>query len=207
VGSWLPCRGGGSGSRHDRFHRAHAHPGSVPGSADLLTDRIHVGRTDALRRVYLSGCVLLIEPGCVLLIERVISAGGSACIPIGVFLSVADRVRIPEVIPVRLPDPDPDPDPAFDPDPDPDSAFDPDPDPDPAFDPDLDPAHFLSTRVLAGIHADISVRVVTGFVVARMPGGALSRGPSGAVGWERRSAAKEDGLIRVQTVRYSVLRP
>ena len=146
MGPWLPCRGGHSCFRRDRFHRAHAHPGSVPGGTDFLIDRIHVARTDALRRVYLPGCVLLTES---ILVPGHISAGGSACIPIGVLIPVADRVGIPEVIPVRLPDPDPDPFPV---------SIGP---------PDSHPDLFL---IHASIHADITVR--TGFlVVERMPGG------------------------------------
>ena len=148
MGPRLPCRGGHSCFRRDRFHRAHAHPGSVPGSTDFLTDRIHVGRTDALRRVYLPGCVLLIES---IIVPGHISVGGRVCIPIGVLIPVADRVGIP----VRLPDPDPDPVPF------PVSIGPPDPHPD-----------RFRIHVLASIDADITVRTATGFlVVERMPGG------------------------------------
>ena len=150
MGPWLPCRGGHSYFRRDRFQQAHAHPGSVPGSTDFRTDRIHVGRTDALRRVYLPGCVRLAEG----IVERIvvpwhISVGGRVGIPVGVLVPVADRVRIPELVPVRLPEADPDsnPDPAPDPDPD---SIGPDPHPD--------------------IRADITVR--TGFVMERMRVGA-----------------------------------
>jgi hypothetical protein len=151
VGPWLPCRGGHSCFRRDRFHRAHAHPGSVPGGTDFLIDRIHVARTDALRGVYLPACVLLTES---ILVPGHISAGGRVCILIGVHIPVADQVGIPELIPVRLPDPDPFP-----------VSIGP-----PDSHPDL-------SHVLASIHADITVRSGTGFfVVERMPGGALSRG-------------------------------
>jgi hypothetical protein len=150
VGSWLPGRGGRSCFRRDRFQRAHdAHPEPVPGSTDFLTDRIR--RTDALRCVCLAGRVLLIE---VLLIEHIIvawhiSAGERVCIPLGVFIPVADRIRIPELIPVRLPDPDPD------------SLADPYPRPD-----------LFLIQVLAGIRAGITVPTGTALpVVERMPGG------------------------------------
>jgi hypothetical protein len=146
VGSWLPGRGGRSCFRRDRFQRAHdAHPEPVPGSTDFLTDRIR--RTDALRCVCLAGRVLLIE---VLLIEHIIvawhiSAGERVCIPLGVFIPVADRIRIPELIPVRLPDPDPDSFPV------------PFPVPFGIGLPDPHPHHLI--HVLASIQADITARI------------------------------------------------
>jgi hypothetical protein len=174
VGPWLPCRGGRSYFRRDRFHRAHAHPGAVPGSTDFLIDRIHVGRTDVLRGVYLRGCVRLIErivgPGH-------ISVGGCVRIPIGVLIPAADPVRIREFIPVCLPqaDADPDRDPATDSDADPDPIGPPDPYP--------YPDRSRSIDVRASIHGDVSVHgdvsihghvgVRTGFVAERMPAGRL----------------------------------
>jgi hypothetical protein len=151
MGPWLPCRGGRSYFRHDRFQQAHPHPGSVPGSTDFLTNRIHVGRKDALRRLYLPGCLRLIKR---IIVPRHISVGGRACIPVGVLIPAADRVRIRELIPVRLPEAD------SDPDSDHDSAPDPDPD---GPHPDL----FRSIHVLASIGADITGR--TGFVVEWRP--------------------------------------
>jgi hypothetical protein len=169
VGSWLPCRGGRSYFRRDRFHRAHAHPGSVPGSTDFLIDRIHVGRTDVLRGVYLRGRVRLIErivgPGH-------ISVGGCVRIPIGVLIP-ADQVRIREFIPVCLPEADADSD--SDSDRDPAS----DPDPDPIGPPDPHPDRSRSTHVRASIYGDVSVygdvSIRTGFVVDRMPAGGSVR--------------------------------
>jgi hypothetical protein len=161
VGPWLPCRGGRSYFRRDRFHRAHAYPGSVPGSTDFLTDRIHVGRTDALR-----GGVRLSDS----IIGRIVGPGhisvGCVRIPVGVLIPAADPIRIREFIPVRLPEADPD----SDRDPAPDS----DPDPDPIGPPDPHPERSRSNHVRASIHADVSA----GFVVERMPAGALSSGPS-----------------------------
>jgi hypothetical protein len=186
VGPWLPCRGGRSYFRRDRFHRAHAHPGSVPGSTDFVIDRIHVGRTDVLRGVYLRRCVRLIErivgPGH-------ISVGGCVRIPIGVLIP-ADQVRIREFIPVCLPEADADADSDRDPAPDPD----PDPDPD-IGPPDHHPDRSRSTHVRASIHGDVSASIHgdvsasihgdvsgrTGFVVERRPAGGLCpvdrRGP------------------------------
>ena len=174
MGPWLPCRGGHSYFRRDRFQQAHAHPGSVPGGTDFLIDRTHVGRTDVLRGVYLRGCVRLIGrivgPGH-------ISVGGCVRIPIGVLIPAADQVRIREFIPVCLPEAD--------------SNSDPDPDPDGPLDPYPHPDHSRSTHVRASIHADVSlhgdvsihgdVSVRTGFVVERVPAGGLCpvdhRGP------------------------------
>jgi hypothetical protein len=119
VDRWLRCRGRRSEFRRDRFHRAPARPGPVPGGTDFLIDGIRVGRTDALRRLCLRARVLLSER---IIVPGHTSAGERSCILRGAFVPVADRIRIPEVIPVRLsdpvpfPDPDPDPDPADVPD-------------------------------------------------------------------------------------------
>ena len=104
VDRWLPCGGRRSQFRRDRFHRTHARPGPVPGSTDFLFDGIHVGRTDAVRRVCLPVRFLLSEG---IIVSGHISAGERFCVLIGAFVPVADRIRIPEVIPVHLPDADP----------------------------------------------------------------------------------------------------
>ena len=104
VAHWLPYRGIRSRFRGDRFHRARAHPDSVPGSTGFLTGGIHVGRPHGLRRVCLPARVLLSER---IIVPGHISVGERVCIPIGAFIQVADR--LPEPFPVRLPDPFPDP--------------------------------------------------------------------------------------------------
>ena len=176
VDRWLPCRGRRSQFRGDRFHRTHARAGPVPGSTDFLFDGIHAARTDAGRRACFTPRFLLSERA---IVSGHISIGERSRILIGAFVQVADRIRIPEAIPVHLPDPDPD-------------SFHvvPVPDPDPVGlglpDPDFDP--FL-VHVFACIHADehtsgrIGTRIRIGIGVAeRMPGGeALSCGPWAAV--------------------------
>jgi hypothetical protein len=104
VDRWLHCRGSRSRFRRDRFHRAHARPDPVPGSTDFLIGGIHADRADALRqRICLSARVLLSER---IIVPGHISVGEGVCIPIGAFVQVAERIRIPQVVPVRLPDPD-----------------------------------------------------------------------------------------------------
>ena len=52
--------------RRDRYDRAHAHPGSVPGGTDFLSGGVHLSRTTGRWRVCLLGC----RPEHVLLSER-----------------------------------------------------------------------------------------------------------------------------------------
>lgn len=86
--------------RGDRFHRAHAYPGSVPGGPDFLTDGTRVGRTDGFQRACFPAGVRLADR---IIVPGHISAGERVCVPIGAFIPVADRIGIPE--PVRIPDP------------------------------------------------------------------------------------------------------
>jgi hypothetical protein len=174
VDRWLCCRGGRSRFRRDRFHRAHARPGPVSGRTDFLIGGIHTGRADALRQACLPARVLLSER---IIIPGHISADQRICVLVGTFVPVADRIGVPEVISVRLPDPDPDP-------------FHVVPEPDPVgiglHDPGSDP--FL-VHVFARIRADerTSVRIGIGFYV------------TGAnAGW-RRSVLRTAGGHRVGT--------
>ena len=139
---WLPCRGSRIHFRRYRFHRAHARPEPVPGSADFRTDSIHIGRADSLQRVCLPERVLLIER---IIVPGRISADERVYILAGVFISAFDRIRIPELIPVRLPDPDPDSFPV------------PFPVPFGIGLPDPHPHHLI--HVLASIQADITARI------------------------------------------------
>jgi hypothetical protein len=140
VDRWLPCRGSRSRVRRDHFHRAHARPGPVPGGTDFLIGGIHAGRPDALRGACLPVRFLLSER---IIVPGHISAGERVRILIGAFVPVADRIRVPEVIPVRLPDPDPDP-----------FHVVPVSEPDPVGIPDPHPGPFLIVLVPARIHAD-----------------------------------------------------
>ncbi len=115
VARRLPGRGSCSRCRRDRFRRAHAHPGSVPGGTDFLSGGIHVRRTGCPCRVCLLIWLLVCLPEPVLVSERSIAPGRisvgecvfipflGACIP----LAYCVRVRVPEPIPVRLPVPVP----------------------------------------------------------------------------------------------------
>ena len=115
VARRLPGRGSCSRCRRDRFRRAHAHPGSVPGGTDFLSGGIHVRRTGCPCRVCLLIWLLVCLPEPVLVSER--------SIPPRAHLS--RRVRLhplprrmhptrllrprprPQPIPVRLPVPVP----------------------------------------------------------------------------------------------------
>jgi len=88
--------------RGDRFYRAHAYPGSIPGGPDFVTGGTRVGQTDSLQRACLAARVHLGER---IIVPGNISAGQRVCFPIGAFIQVADRIRIPEPIPVCFPDP------------------------------------------------------------------------------------------------------
>ena len=100
VGRRLPGRGGCSRYRRDRFRRAHAHPGSVPGGTDFLSAGIHVRRTGLPGRVCLCACLL------VCFRERVLAGERSIVIVPGRISAgerVYIRIRIPEPPFVRLP--------------------------------------------------------------------------------------------------------
>jgi hypothetical protein len=154
VDRWLPCRGGRSHFRRDRIHRPHAGPGPVPGGTDFLDGGIHAGRGDALRRACLPVHILLSER---VIVPEHLSAGQRARILIGAFVPVADRIRISEVIPIRLTDPDPDPDHVV--------AV---PEPDPVGVPDSHPDPFRVFPVPDRVHADerAFVRIGLRFCVA-----------------------------------------
>jgi hypothetical protein len=154
VDRWLPGRGGRSHFRRDRIHRAHAGPGPVPRGADFLIGGSHAGRRDALRRARLTVHILLTER---IIVPEHISAGQRARILVGAFVPVADRIRIPEVIPVRLADPDPDANHVV--------AV---PEPDPVGVPDPHPDPFRVVPVPARVHADerAFVRIGLRFYVA-----------------------------------------
>jgi hypothetical protein len=164
VDRWLPGRGGGSHFRRDRIHRAHAGPGPVPRGADFLIGGNHAGRGDALRRACLPVRILLSER---IVVPERISAGQRARILVGAFVSVTDRIRIPDVIPVRLADPDPD----SDPDPDANAV----PEPDPVGVPDPHPDPFLVVPVPADERA--FVRIGLRFCVAGADAGWLGLCP------------------------------
>ncbi len=94
----LPGRGSRSRYRRDRFQRAHAHPGSVPGRTDFLSG-VHARRTGLPGRVCLCACLL------VCLRERVL-AGERGIVIVPGRISVGEyvyiRIRVPEPPFVRL---------------------------------------------------------------------------------------------------------
>ncbi len=161
VDHWLHCRGGRSRFRRYRFRRAHTRHDPVPGRTDFRIDGIHVGWTGGLRRYCLPARVLR---GRHIIVAGHIAVGGHVRIPVGIFIHVADRIRIPEPVPVRLADPDP-------------IAL-PHPDPDPDADPHAEHSTVVTAGifVLVGSHADehSAVRIVIG--VAGADGGPASHG-------------------------------
>jgi len=87
--------------RGDRFHRAHPYPGSIPGGLDLLIGGTRVGRTDSLQRACLPARIHLER----IIVPGNISVGEGVYLPLGAFIQVADRIGVPEPIPVCFPDP------------------------------------------------------------------------------------------------------
>ena len=111
VARRLPGRGGCRRFRRDRFQRAHAHPGSVPGGTDFLSGGIQVQRTGLPCRVWLLVCFserLLVGERSIVIIPGRISVGERVYIRIRACLLFADRIRVPEPPFVRLPVSDPD---------------------------------------------------------------------------------------------------
>ena len=111
VARRLPGRGGCNRFRRDRFQRAHAHPGAVPGGTDFLSGGIHDRRTGLPGRICLGDCLLICRPERVLVGEHSIvivaghiSVGERVFIRIRACLPVAVRVPEPPFVRLSVPD-------------------------------------------------------------------------------------------------------
>jgi hypothetical protein len=93
---------------HDRFVRARAHPGAVPGGIDVLSGGVRGRRTGwpgrVCLRVRLPARVLLGERSIVIVPGHVaVGVGERVCIPLRACIPLPDPIRVPEAIPVSFP--------------------------------------------------------------------------------------------------------